>query len=315
MIIRMKHRSMNAASAIGLLTAVSLSAGCSSLNYIASSKAGFEAQQHGDYKKAEADFKAALADAEKRGDKNPDVSVALYRLATVYVLERKFQTAVPALERALALREKQSSSLSATNLEITDTLTRCYQETKQYPKAEAMGRRSLAIAENKTGANGMDVAISLINIGSLLKEEKKYPQALDAYSRAQSIFDKSIEVEPVARASLQNNLAFVYEKLGKADKAEPLLKGALATLEKTPDCSPYKIAAAQNNLALFYTHRGNLAKAETYFKQAVSVPVDASANGQTFATSFMSNYAAMLRKAGRSKEAEAMSERANAVGQ
>ena len=99
--------------------------------------AGKKAYEQGHYAEAEKLFEAALREAEKFGLQDPRLATSLNNLALLYD----------------------------------------YDTQGQYPEAEPLHKRSLAIREKGLGPDHPDVAISLDNLAGLYHNQGKYAEA------------------------------------------------------------------------------------------------------------------------------------------
>jgi len=98
---------------------------------------------------------------------------------------------------------------------------------------EAYYQRALTIKEMTLGPNHPSVAISLNNMGEVLKGEGRYYKARRYYDRALSIKEKTHGREHQRVAISLNNIGDLCELQGALDEAEAHYSEALAIFEKT----------------------------------------------------------------------------------
>src|SRR5205807_2229797 len=139
----------------------------------------------------------------------------------------------------------------------------------QFPQAEPLYQRALAIREQQLGPEHPDTARSLNNLAGLYHAQGKYEQAEPLYQRALAMHEQQLGPEHPDTASSLNNLALLYQNQGKDEQAEPLLKGALAIKEQQLGPEHPDTASSLNNLAGLYNAQGNYEQAEPLLKGAL----------------------------------------------
>src|SRR6266567_2328579 len=144
-------------------------------------------------------------------------------------------------------------------------------ERAQYPEAEPLYQRALAISEQALGPNHPDTATNLNNLAGLYKSQGKYEQAEPLYQRALAIREQALGPNHPDTATSLNNLAGLYDSQGKYEQAEPLYQRALAIREQALGPNHPDTAGSLNNLAGLYDHQGEYAKAEPLLKRALTI--------------------------------------------
>jgi tetratricopeptide (TPR) repeat protein len=181
--------------------------------------------------------------------------------ATLLYNERRFQEAIPLVERSLAIQEKK---VGGEHLDITGSLLglgMLYQAMGDYSRAEPLYQRVLVIQEKEVGGEHLYVAETLNNMGMLY-------QAMGDYSRAESLYQRSLAIREKAlggdHGSVANSLhclGCLYYDMGDYGRAEPLYKRALAIKEKDLGGEHPHVASIQGNLGLLYLAQGKLDEA------------------------------------------------------
>src|SRR5215472_9425352 len=77
-------------------------------------------------------------------------------------------------------------------LESLDNLAEVYRAERNYPEAEQLYQRSLAIREQALGPEHVDVADSLNGLAEIYYAQKKYAEAEQLYQRALAIQEKAL---------------------------------------------------------------------------------------------------------------------------
>ncbi len=123
---------------------------------------------------------------------------------------------------------------------------------------EPLYARSLAIREKKLGAEHLDVAVSLNNLGALYDAQDQFDKAEPFYRRALEIRQKLLPPESLDLAQSFSNLGELYLATHNNEKAEPLLQKAYAIRQAAlSDKNPDRVAA-KHDLWAVYMSRGRL---------------------------------------------------------
>jgi tetratricopeptide (TPR) repeat protein len=144
-------------------------------------------------------------------------------------------------------------------------------EAGQYPAAELLYQRALALWEQVLGPTHPEVATSLNNLAGLYQAQGRYAKAEPLYQRALAIREHSLApLHPHIAQSL-DNLAVLYRAQGRHDKAEPLCQQALTIRERVFGPMHSDVATSLSNLALLYHDQGRYAEAEPLYRRALAL--------------------------------------------
>lgn len=224
-----------------------------------------KAYSEGRYQQAEKELAKARSEAEKYGehDKELRLAITLNELGLVYLEEDK-----PA-------------------------------------EAEKLFKRALAMRENVQGANHIDVAAQLDNLAAACDAKGTCGEAKTYCERALEIRKKSLGPDSPAVATTLNNLAALCDTEGQCDHAEALLKEALAIDEKKVGSDSAAVAADLTNLAGLYVKQGKYVQAEPLAKRALAIrQKTAKANDPALADA-RKNYETVKSKLGQGQKLEA----------
>jgi tetratricopeptide (TPR) repeat protein len=184
---------------------------------------------------------------EKLGPDSLQVAQCMSDLATQYMMQRQLDKAVPLLESALAVFNKKDSDglISAT---CSEQLGTAYGAQGRYSDAEVLSRKALKIFQQKLGADNMEVAVTLSNLGNRLAKQGKNQEALDCYNKSLAIQQKRMPDSPDQMANL-HGIAEIYVSQADYKKAEPLLRKDLSLREKRWGDRHLSLVPALKNLA------------------------------------------------------------------
>jgi len=265
---------------------------------------------------------AALKLAESFGPDDPRLARTLDSLAEVYQDQGHYAETEPLLKRALPIYEKAYGPEDPHVVKTLDNLVALYQaqgrdaEAKPlYQQATAIkGKAMLAIYEKALGPEHPQVATLLNNLALLYVEQGHYAEAERLFKRAQVIYEKALRPENPNVATNLTNLADLYRIQHRDAEAESLNKRAQAMYEKALAAEHANVAAATlSGLAKLYADQGRYAEAEPLFERAQVIYGKALRREYPSVATNLENYAALLKKTGRTSEATNLEARAKEI--
>ena len=202
-------------------------------------RAGFAADQQGNYAEAVKQTKAALSAAEAFGPDDPCLATTLNNLGELYRTQGRYTEVEPLHKRALAIREKALGPDDPSVAQSLNNLAGLYRAQGRYAKAEPLYKRALAIFEKTLGPTHPDVATSLNNLAGLYDAQGRYAEAEPLYKRALAILEKALGPEHPHVALTLTNLGGALHRPGS------LRRGRAATQAGARD--PGKGAGARSS--------------------------------------------------------------------
>ena len=139
-------------------------------------KAGAQAYEHSHYPEAENHYLEAIARAEKSGNDDSTLSVALNDLAALRTRQGKYSEAEPLYLRAQSIRNKISGSESAEAATIMSNLGALYADEGRYSDAEPLYEGALEIRAKLHDPEDASWASILCNTGSLYFSKANIPR-------------------------------------------------------------------------------------------------------------------------------------------
>lgn len=226
----------------------------------------------------------------------------------------RYDDALPALERALELREKAlgpEHPMIAANL---NNLASLYRNKGAYAKAESLHHRARTIWEKTLGPEDPNVAISLNNLGILYQKNKgDYAKAEQSYQRALAINGKALGPEHPNVAINLHNLADLYHDRGDYVNAESVYRRVLAIREKALGPEDPDVAGLLTNLAELNRDRGDYANAEQLHQRALTIYEKSLGPEDSTVAMAFNNLATLSRDRGDFAKAELLYHRAQAI--
>jgi CHAT domain-containing protein/Tfp pilus assembly protein PilF len=215
----------------------------------------------------EASHPAEIAEAS-----NPDeTAAALTERAKAHISKGEYQKALPLLQRALEIREKQLGPEHPETATSLNNLGFVYGRMGEYLKALPLLQRALEIREKQLGWEHPETATSLHDLGTLYIDMGDYPKALPLLQQALEIREKQLGPEHPDTATSLDNLALLYQEMGDYQKALPLYQRALAIREKQLGPEHPETATSLNNLAMLYVNMGEYQKALPLLQRALAI--------------------------------------------
>lgn len=183
----------------------------------------------------------------------------------------------------------------------------------QYPEAEPLYLRALALCEQQLGSFHPTTAINLNHLGLLYEYQGKDKQAEPLYQRALLICEQKLGAFHPDTAQSLNTLAALYHSQKRYAEAEPLYQQALMICEHV--CGPEHPDTAQslNNLAVLYGQQGRYAEAETFFLRTLVIREQVLGAVHPSIAATCNNLATLYRKQGKYECAEPLYLRSLAI--
>jgi tetratricopeptide (TPR) repeat protein len=180
----------------------------------------------------------------------------------------------------------------------------------EYGKAKAAFERGLDLNEKAFGSDHPDVAVSLNNLGLVLKALGDIPGAKIAYERALAINEKVLGPDhPKVGASI-NNLGAVLSALGDLPGAKEAFERALKIDEKAFGPDHPNVATRVNNLGSVLRALGDLSEARAAYQRALRIDEKAFGSDHPEVATDVGNLGGVLKALGDLAGAKAAYERA-----
>jgi len=200
-----------------------------------------------------------------------------------------------------------------TEAGMQDTIATIFENTGQYPAAEPLYTRALAIREKALGPDHPDVATSLNNLAGLYFKQGQYAAAEPLYKRSLAILEKALGQDHPNEAGSLHNLAVLYHVQGQYAAAEPLYTRSLAISEKALGKDHPNVAMSLNGLAALYDAQGQYAAAEPLYTRSLAIREKAHGPDHPDVATSLNNLAVLYRAQGQYAAAEPLLTRSLAI--
>jgi nephrocystin-3 len=188
------------------------------------------------------------------GPDHPSLCGPLTQLGLVRFMQRRHGEADALTERALAIAEANDRS----NLGMAaGTRALLLKRTKRYAEAEALYRRQMALAQEKTHEHGLALVPSLSNLAQLLQETGRLAEAEPMMHKVLDLVTLHHGAAHPHTATAMHNLGALLCDLKQYELSEELLRKALAVLERylPPHHPRVTYTARRLSSVLAFTHR------------------------------------------------------------
>lgn len=198
------------------------------------------------------------------------------------------------------------------------TLRRQIEQLRQagkYPDALALAQRSVALTEQRFGANDVTVASALNTLALLYEDQGRHSEAEPLYKRTIAVVEKALGPDHRNLGVTLGNLAALYQKQSRFGEALPLATRALAIAEKADGADHPNVAVSVNNLASLYEAQGRYAQAEPLYKRSLTIREKAFGTEHRSVGLALNNLGLLYAKQGRYAEAEPLYKRSLAIAE
>lgn len=238
---------------------------------------------------------------------------ALYQKYVELKDQGRYQEALRYAEELVPAGEKAFGNDHHYVATFLNNLAWLYSSLGNYPKAEALYKRSLEITEKTFGPEHGKMVTSLSNLALLYQKLGEYAKAEPIYQRALAISEKALGPEHPDAALCLNNLGGLYADFGDYIKAEPLFKRSLAIREKVLGPEHPEVAESLNNLAGIYHYLGEHGRAEDLYKKSLAIKEKTLGSEHPDVASNLNNLAVLYESRGEYAKAEPLYKRSLAI--
>lgn len=267
-------------------------------------------EEKGNYREAERYYGKLLGRKHPiHTEKDAVESRVIWRLARMYVKQKKFDEAERYYLKALSMEGSLNPVMDAEPIELVE-LANTFRANGRYDQAETYYRRVLKLCEKSTGQEPVEKAMGMFGLADALlnkpgvNRQAKSKEGETLMIGALAIFDRCYGPDSNYSAQVVKRLARFYFDGHDYDKCEAFCKRGLAIHEKLdPACA--QIGGISSMLAKCYTDKGRFREAETCYKRALEI-FGKLPDRRTQYEQHLHLYANLLRNTGRKKEADAL---------
>jgi tetratricopeptide (TPR) repeat protein len=262
-------------------------------------------------KEAEQLFKQALAICERNGGNISPISFTiLIALGKLSEQQDRVVEAEGFYKQALEASEKIYAPNDSNVANLLEALSRLYEGLDEYDKAISYAERALKIRENSPNPDQSLLAINLNRLGSFYSKLNRYSEAEALLIRAVEIWGRIEQPNVFELSDSLMWLAYIYRIQGRFREARNVITKSLERVKTSLGQMHPEVASNLNQLALLYKAEGRYRKSEVLYKQVLEI-CEKSANVNKFdVIDYLENYASLLRKMKRVRDAVNLETRA-----
>jgi tetratricopeptide (TPR) repeat protein len=212
------------------------------------------------------------------------------------------------------VRHADAARLADPTTSLMNQLALYQMALGQYPDAERLLRRALAIDRRAYGDDHPTVAIRLTNLARLLQDTNRLADAEPLVRQALDIGRRAYGDDHPEVVNCLSNLAQLLQATNRLADAEPLMRQVLDIAQRAYGEDHPKVATALNNLALLLRATNRLADAEPLIRQALDIDRRAYRDDHPTVAIRLTNLAQLLKATNRLADAEPLMLQALDIG-
>ncbi len=269
----------------------------------------------GAYEKAEPLYQRALHIRETTfGTDHHLVAHSYYSMAKLYHSQGKYSEAEKLCEEALRIQEQRLGTSHPTIASTLGMLAKIYLGQNQLARAEELNMRALQIRESTSGADHPHMAIIISSLIEIYHAQGRYREAEPLIARSFAIHEQSLGQEHPYIAYYLSHLADNFFLQGDYAQAEPYYEKARAIRERHLGVEHPRTASTYYHLARLHTAQGRYEEAESLYLKALTIRERALRPDYPAIVGILEQYAVLLRKMKKEKQACELEERARKIG-
>lgn len=199
---------------------------------------------------------------------DPAIAAAQATLGSVHLDQGKVDSALAELERAVFRLEASESPSSFPLARARSDYGNALFLKGRELDAERMERKVWETYSAVLGADNLQTALHLRNLGVVLDELDRTQEAEDAFRTSQAVIERLLGSGHRSAAESYVNLAVLLERRGKFDEVEDLLKRGLAIHREKLGGSHHSTGRSIQLYAVFLKNRDRLDESEALYREA-----------------------------------------------
>jgi len=270
--------------------------------------------RQGIYTSAEHQYGLALETSRSFESGDPRIVETLTRRAELRLSQGHYAGAEDDYQAVLAAERSNPRDQGAALADALNNLAVFYSDLDRISEAEALLTEAIEIRTAIYGSEHPFVAVLLQNLGDAERRAENYPTAEALLVRALSIYATAGKTFFREASIAQNTLARVYLATDRAQESEQNHLDAIRLSIKAGGERNTDVGVFSRDLAALYTEQSRFPEAENLYRGSISILRDRLGSSSYQLSKSYRAYSAMLRAAGREREAAEYRERADATG-
>ena len=226
----------------------------------------------------------------------------------------RFKEAEAAARTGLAAAEQREGGESAAAAAALDVLVETlWRGNPRAADATPLAERAVAMKERLHGADHLEVARSLHNVGNLLAERGEHAAAQQTLERVLRIRERVLGVDDVSVGGVLTDLALEVSANGNYERARTLHERALAIRETRLGSEDLAVAVSLNNLGALLKDMGRYPEAGSVLQRALAIREKQLGADHLLVASTLNNIGFLEIERGRYEEARRIYARVIAI--
>jgi len=239
--------------------------------------------------RANREAERAKREAEAAGQVS-DFLVGLFKVSDPGQARGNSLTAREILDRGAAKIERDLKDQPLVQARLMNTMGRVYDSVGLYDQALPLQESALATRRKLLGEAHLEVASSLIDVGSVLWHRGEYDRARPFLEQGLALRERLLGPEAPLVADSLHNLGNLLWSRGDYDEGQRVLERALAIRERNNPGS-VDVAATLNSLGAIAYRRGNFTEAGRLWERTLAIREKALGPDHPFVAQTLNNLA------------------------
>jgi tetratricopeptide (TPR) repeat protein len=196
---------------------------------------------------------------------------------------------------------------------ILNTLGLFYKQEKKYALAEDAFNHAHAILAKNYGTGSPDSANVEYNLAGVQMELADYSSAITNFQRALPVYERWFGHDGAKTGLVLQDMGECYRRMNRLPEAEKYFKEASQVRESSAGIDSPELGETMNSLGITYAAEGKYKEAEAAYKLSLGIREASLGLESEPVRATLENYAAMLLKANRPKDAARLMTLAQAI--
>jgi tetratricopeptide (TPR) repeat protein len=267
-------------------------------------------QFDGEFRRAEVEYKQALAVLQRSGPNSLALATVLENLGWLYVTWGRLNDGSRLLDEGQSVAQRCQCSQSASWIRHLDTQAAYRTILGQYTEAQRLWRQAITLEENLDGGVGFTYDNILMHFGQASLHIGDFKTAKEMFQRYLAIESRISRPYKTPRAIVTGELANLMAQQRDYDSARSLFEQALGMMR--PEKAPLSLSLLLCYYGDYFMAREDWANAERRYREALALQEEVLGDTRVAASS-MDSLSKALRKQHRKTEARELTEKADKI--
>jgi len=267
----------------------------------------YQSQSH--FSDAEAAYRKSLTLLRRVPDSDTLIAILLHNLADAQSASHRYRESLTTLKEASRLAQNAKIWRDEITGLISNSFGVAYFYLGKFDKAESFFQ--MAIKTYSSAGRGFmaDQAQSVNNLAEIYKRRRQFQKAEAGYKESLALMEEELGPAHPDITVILENLGDLYLRLDRYAEAEAQYRRSLAILEGARQNLPVRLIHTLHGLSKVYIEQGDQRQAEATLERAATIIGPHPARNPEIPY-VLETYAKLLKKAGKSQQAQDLHGRA-----